>query len=148
MEFAKGHGTENDFVVLPDPEAALELRPQQVAALCDRRAGLGADGVLRVSTACALAAAGVLTALPEGVGAEAMAAMLAGADAEPHATPSEDDVRAAVAAVVEAPGRTSPGTAQAPETSPPWVSRSPQAAPGPGRTAPAPPSLPSARPAS
>jgi diaminopimelate epimerase len=41
----KGHGTENDFVVLPD---APPLDPQTVRALCDRRAGLGADGVLRV----------------------------------------------------------------------------------------------------
>jgi diaminopimelate epimerase len=46
--FAKGHGTENDFVVLPDPDGALDLTPARVAALCDRRRGLGADGVLRV----------------------------------------------------------------------------------------------------
>ena len=48
MEFSKGHGTENDFVLLPDPDGALDLTPQRVAALCDRRRGLGADGVLRV----------------------------------------------------------------------------------------------------
>jgi diaminopimelate epimerase len=48
IPFAKGHGTENDFVVLPDPDGALELTPGRVAALCDRRRGLGADGVLRV----------------------------------------------------------------------------------------------------
>ncbi|TDQ52091.1 diaminopimelate epimerase [Actinorugispora endophytica] len=48
MRFAKGHGTENDFVILPDPDGALELTASAVAALCDRRAGLGADGVLRV----------------------------------------------------------------------------------------------------
>jgi diaminopimelate epimerase len=46
--FAKGHGTENDFVILPDPDGALPLTAELVAALCDRRAGLGADGVLRV----------------------------------------------------------------------------------------------------
>jgi diaminopimelate epimerase len=45
---AKGHGTENDFVLLPDPDGRLDLRPGLVAALCDRRAGIGADGVLRV----------------------------------------------------------------------------------------------------
>ncbi|REE99265.1 diaminopimelate epimerase [Thermomonospora umbrina] len=44
----KGHGTENDFVILPDPEGSLDLTPAVVAALCDRRAGIGADGVLRV----------------------------------------------------------------------------------------------------
>jgi diaminopimelate epimerase len=44
----KGHGTENDFVLLPDPEATLQLTPAVVRALCDRRAGIGADGVLRL----------------------------------------------------------------------------------------------------
>jgi diaminopimelate epimerase len=48
MEFAKGHGTGNDFVILPDPDCARELTPQLVAALCDRHRGIGADGVLRV----------------------------------------------------------------------------------------------------
>jgi diaminopimelate epimerase len=48
MRFVKGHGTENDFVILPDPEGALEPTPGLVAALCDRRAGVGGDGVLRV----------------------------------------------------------------------------------------------------
>jgi len=38
-----------------------------VAALCDRRQGLGADGVLRVTTAGAALAAGVFDRLPEGV---------------------------------------------------------------------------------
>ncbi|ASU79529.1 diaminopimelate epimerase [Actinopolyspora erythraea] len=47
-EFLKGHGTENDFVVLPDPRGELELTTARVRALCDRRIGLGADGVLRV----------------------------------------------------------------------------------------------------
>jgi diaminopimelate epimerase len=44
----KGHGTENDFVIVPDPDGVLEITPARVAALCDRRAGIGADGVLRV----------------------------------------------------------------------------------------------------
>jgi diaminopimelate epimerase len=44
----KGHGTENDFVVLPDLDGAISLTPALVRALCDRAAGLGADGVLRV----------------------------------------------------------------------------------------------------
>ena len=47
MRFAKGHGTENDFVILPDPDGAIDLTPGLAARLCDRRAGLGADGVLR-----------------------------------------------------------------------------------------------------
>jgi diaminopimelate epimerase len=48
VEFLKGHGTGNDFVLLPDPDGRLELTPGLVAALCDRRFGIGADGVLRV----------------------------------------------------------------------------------------------------
>jgi diaminopimelate epimerase len=48
MRFAKGHGTENDFVVLPDFQDDLVLTPALITRLCDRRAGLGADGVLRV----------------------------------------------------------------------------------------------------
>ena len=47
-----GHGTENDFVVLPDPDGTVwpedRLDAALVRRLCDRRAGLGGDGVLRV----------------------------------------------------------------------------------------------------
>lgn len=48
--FVKGHGTENDFVLLPDPDGDVhgELSANRVRALCDRRAGIGADGVMRV----------------------------------------------------------------------------------------------------
>ncbi|MEN3360542.1 MAG: diaminopimelate epimerase [Mycobacteriales bacterium] len=45
MRWIKGHGTQNDFLLLPDGDP---LPPALVRALCDRRAGLGADGVLRV----------------------------------------------------------------------------------------------------
>jgi len=69
VEFAKGHGTQNDFVLLPDPDGRLSLTPAAVAALCDRRRGLGADGVLRVTRAAAAKAAGVFERLPEGVAA-------------------------------------------------------------------------------
>ncbi|MFD5968116.1 diaminopimelate epimerase [Streptomyces sp. NPDC060311] len=48
IAFLKGHGTENDFVIVPDPENVLDLPPAAVAALCDRRAGLGGDGLLHV----------------------------------------------------------------------------------------------------
>jgi diaminopimelate epimerase len=53
-EFAKGHGTENDFVILPDPRGEHDLTPAAAARLCDRRAGIGADGVLRVVRTAAL----------------------------------------------------------------------------------------------
>jgi diaminopimelate epimerase len=48
LRFLKGHGTENDFVLLPDLDGELDLAPELVARLCDRRAGIGGDGVLRV----------------------------------------------------------------------------------------------------
>jgi diaminopimelate epimerase len=48
VDFLKGHGTENDFVLLPDADAVLDLTDERVRALCDRHRGLGADGVLRV----------------------------------------------------------------------------------------------------
>ena len=48
--FTKGHATENDFVVLPDPDGTVHgpLDDARVRALCDRHAGIGGDGVLRV----------------------------------------------------------------------------------------------------
>ena len=46
--YVKGHGTENDFVLLPDANGRHELSAEQVARLCDRRAGIGGDGVIRV----------------------------------------------------------------------------------------------------
>lgn len=67
MIFAKGHGTQNDFVLLPDIDARVALSVSRVAAVCDRRRGLGADGVLRVTTARAAVEAGVLDRLPDGV---------------------------------------------------------------------------------
>jgi diaminopimelate epimerase len=70
MIFAKGHGTQNDFVILPDLAAEVHLAPPAVAALCDRRRGLGADGVLRVTTAAAAVSAGVIGRLPDGVAAD------------------------------------------------------------------------------
>ncbi|MGC9496136.1 diaminopimelate epimerase [Streptomyces sp. WG7] len=48
IAFLKGHGTENDFVIVPDPENAIDLPPAAAAALCDRRAGIGGDGLLHV----------------------------------------------------------------------------------------------------
>ncbi|GAA1795403.1 diaminopimelate epimerase [Nocardioides hankookensis] len=53
-DFLKGHGTENDFVLLPDHDGSVhgglsdEQMAARVRALCDRRAGIGGDGVLRV----------------------------------------------------------------------------------------------------
>src|SRR4029077_12942887 len=46
MRFLKGHGTENDFVLLPDGADGLDV--ETVRTLCDRRRGIGADGVLAI----------------------------------------------------------------------------------------------------
>jgi diaminopimelate epimerase len=51
LEFVKGHGTENDFVLLPDRNGSLDLTAELARRLCDRRAGIGADGVIRVAPA-------------------------------------------------------------------------------------------------
>lgn len=55
VAFTKGHGTGNDFVIIADPDGALDLTADQVAALCDRNFGIGADGVLRVVRSTAIA---------------------------------------------------------------------------------------------
>jgi len=44
-----GHGTENDFVVIFDPLEELSLSPEQVASMCNRTSGIGADGVIRIT---------------------------------------------------------------------------------------------------
>ncbi|MET9519123.1 diaminopimelate epimerase [Streptomyces sp. NPDC002994] len=48
IAFLKGHGTENDFVIVPDPGNNIDLPSSLVAKLCDRRAGIGGDGLLHV----------------------------------------------------------------------------------------------------
>ncbi|BCL23428.1 diaminopimelate epimerase [Streptomyces tuirus] len=65
IAFLKGHGTENDFVIVPDPENAIDLPPAAVAALCDRRAGIGGDGLLHVVRSAAHPEAGDMAAEAE-----------------------------------------------------------------------------------
>lgn len=54
LRFTKGHGTENDFVLLLDEHGDVDLTPELVRFLCDRRAGLGGDGVIRAIRAGSL----------------------------------------------------------------------------------------------
>jgi len=68
MRFAKGHGTENDFVILLDPDGSGGLTAGLTARLCDRRAGIGADGVLRAVRAAASGIAGRANGGPEAAG--------------------------------------------------------------------------------
>jgi diaminopimelate epimerase len=48
LRFTKHHGAGNDFLVQVDPGGSGPLLPDLVRALCDRRFGIGADGVIRV----------------------------------------------------------------------------------------------------
>ncbi|MER5638662.1 diaminopimelate epimerase [Kitasatospora sp. NPDC002227] len=65
LPFLKGHGTQNDFVIIPDPDGVLDLGADAVAALCDRRAGIGGDGLLRVVRSAADPAAAALAGQAE-----------------------------------------------------------------------------------
>ncbi|WP_009998363.1 diaminopimelate epimerase [Streptomyces clavuligerus] len=60
--FAKGHGAENDFILLPDPHGLLDLGPGAVRRLCHRRTGIGADGILRAVHTTAVPEAAAMAA--------------------------------------------------------------------------------------
>ncbi len=47
LNFTKGQGTGNDFVIFADPEGRIELTTAQIRAVCDRKFGVGADGIIR-----------------------------------------------------------------------------------------------------
>jgi diaminopimelate epimerase len=51
MRFSKYHGTGNDFVMVEDLDGRIHLEPAAIAALCDRRRGVGADGLIRIAPA-------------------------------------------------------------------------------------------------
>src|SRR3954452_7061193 len=63
LHVIKGHGTQNDFVLLDDRDALVDLSAVLVRGLADRRAGVGGDGVIRVVAS---------EHLPEGVAALAV----------------------------------------------------------------------------
>ena len=44
-----GHGTENDFVLIFDPDDKIALTTPQIAAICNRRSGIGSDGLIRIA---------------------------------------------------------------------------------------------------
>ncbi len=46
IAFTKMHGAGNDFVMIENLDGAIELTAAQVKALCDRRFGIGADGLI------------------------------------------------------------------------------------------------------
>lgn len=47
LNFAKGHGTGNDFVLVDDPNGEITIDAEAVASLCDRHQGIGGDGLIR-----------------------------------------------------------------------------------------------------
>lgn len=49
LEFSKYHGTGNDFVMVEDIEGKISVSGELIAAICDRRFGVGADGLIRVT---------------------------------------------------------------------------------------------------
>lgn len=54
FSFHKGHGTKNDFIILDDSYAMHEMHPEFIQVVCDRRSGIGADGVIRVARASSM----------------------------------------------------------------------------------------------
>jgi diaminopimelate epimerase len=68
IHFTKGHGTGNDFVLFADPDGEIDLSAAQLAAIADRRFGVGGDGVLRAVRSQSLAEGAA--ALAEDDGAE------------------------------------------------------------------------------
>jgi diaminopimelate epimerase len=48
MRFSKYHGTGNDFVLVEDLDDLLRLDQSLIEAVCDRRRGVGADGLIRI----------------------------------------------------------------------------------------------------
>ncbi|WP_028245108.1 diaminopimelate epimerase [Pseudoclavibacter soli] len=60
ITFTKAQGTGNDFVLVEDPDGRLDLSEAQVAKLCDRHFGVGADGLIRVVRTRAVAEAEAL----------------------------------------------------------------------------------------
>ncbi|TFD92642.1 diaminopimelate epimerase [Cryobacterium lactosi] len=68
LQFSKGHGTGNDFVLFADPDGLLTLTPEQIQGICDRQFGVGADGIIRAVRSANLDAGAA--ALTEDDGAE------------------------------------------------------------------------------
>ena len=48
MKATYGHGTHNDFVLVFDEADQIKFTPEQVKRICDRKNGIGSDGLIRI----------------------------------------------------------------------------------------------------
>lgn len=48
LQYTKGNGTKNDFVIIEDFSENIEISPKQIQLICNRKTGIGADGILKV----------------------------------------------------------------------------------------------------
>ena len=46
MEFFKYQGTGNDFVIIDNRDKSIKLSQKDVSHICNRRFGIGADGLI------------------------------------------------------------------------------------------------------
>ena len=51
LRFTKMNGAGNDFVLIDNRAGDVRLSPEQIAKICDRHRGVGADGILLVEPA-------------------------------------------------------------------------------------------------
>src|SRR6478672_11776311 len=51
LRFTKMNGAGNDFVMVDNRTGEIDLRPEQIAHICDRHRGVGADGILLLEKA-------------------------------------------------------------------------------------------------
>lgn len=51
IQFSKYQGTGNDFIIIDNRSGNISLTTQQIAFLCDRRFGVGGDGLMLLGTA-------------------------------------------------------------------------------------------------
>jgi diaminopimelate epimerase len=64
IQFTKGHGTGNDFVLILDKVGQLDLSEAEIRKICDRNFGIGADGLIVVRPTAGSEVEGLLSEEP------------------------------------------------------------------------------------